>query len=216
VPTVVVVNDDKTQLRIFAALLEKGGYNVHVYEGAEDALEGMQSLPSPADLIVTDLHMPGIDGWRFCRLLRSPEYSEFNDTPLLVVSATFAGEDPHRITAELGANAFLPSPVSSSRFLDQVRTLLAGETPQYAVNVLIVEDDKDMAELLERGFRRHGYAVTVALTGAEGIRLFREMMPEIVVADYHLPDMQGDVILEQVKRLSIHAVSIEPLAKPPG
>ena len=73
--------------------------------------------------------MPGIDGWRFCRLLRSSEYKKFNQIPVLVVSATFSGEEPGRITSGMGANAFLPSPVDGRRFTDLARQLLAGQVP---------------------------------------------------------------------------------------
>ena len=47
----------------------------------------------PPDIVITDLYMKGIDGWRFCRLLRSEEYKRFNRVPILVVSATFSGDE---------------------------------------------------------------------------------------------------------------------------
>jgi CheY-like chemotaxis protein len=65
---------------------------------------------NPPDLFVTDLNMPGIDGWRFCRLLHSPKYVEFNQVPIIVISATLSGEEPERITADLGAEA-IPAPL---------------------------------------------------------------------------------------------------------
>ncbi len=68
----VVVNDDPTQLAIFSGLLKKEGLNVQFFMSAEEAIRQM-SAKSPPHLIVSDIYMPGIDGWRFCRLLRSPE-----------------------------------------------------------------------------------------------------------------------------------------------
>jgi len=112
-PTAVVVNDDVTQLRVLSGLLRKDGFETQMFETAQDALAAMDQ-ERPPDLIVTDLYMPGIDGWRFCRLLRSSEYPLFNEVPILVVSATFAGDEASRITADLGANAFLPSPLPHS------------------------------------------------------------------------------------------------------
>jgi len=72
-PTAVVVNDDVTQLRVLSGLLRKNGFETQMFETAQDALAAMDQ-ERPPDLIVTDLYMPGIDGWRFCRLLRSSEY----------------------------------------------------------------------------------------------------------------------------------------------
>ena len=68
----VLVNDDPTQLHILAKLLGKAGIEARAYSGVEAALAAMDPA-NPPDLVVTDLYMPGIDGWRFCRLLRSPE-----------------------------------------------------------------------------------------------------------------------------------------------
>lgn len=73
--------------------------------------------------------MPGIDGWRFCRLLRSADYAAFNDVPILVVSATFAGDEPARIAADLGSQAFLAFPAPESQFVQQVRSILKGSGP---------------------------------------------------------------------------------------
>ena len=82
--TIVVVNDDVIQLRVLSGMLEEEGFNVNDFEAAGDALKGMDPA-APPQLIITDLHMPGIDGWRFCRLLRSKEYAAFNTMPILVV-----------------------------------------------------------------------------------------------------------------------------------
>lgn len=60
---------------------------------------------------MTDLTRPGIDGRRFCRLLRLPDHPAFNHVPLIVVYPTLNGDHPDRITADVGADAFLPSPV---------------------------------------------------------------------------------------------------------
>jgi len=137
ISTAVVVNDDNTQRRIQAGLLHKAGITANDFDSARAALSAMSGQPPP-DIIITDLYMPGIDGWKFCRLLRSPEYPVYNPIPILVVSATFAGDEASRITADLGANAFLPSPVDGKRFIQTVKLLLAGGRPKDRLQVLIV------------------------------------------------------------------------------
>ena len=84
------------------------------YLDAAEALAGLSARPD-VDLFVVDLHMPGIDGWKLCRLLRSPEFARFNATPILVVSATFTGDDVASITRELGANALPRGPLRGSQ-----------------------------------------------------------------------------------------------------
>ncbi|MDO8969334.1 MAG: response regulator, partial [Saprospiraceae bacterium] len=99
----MVVNDDATQLNMLCGLLHKAGVEPLAFKSAESALAAMHQDLTP-DLIITDVYMPGIDGWRFCRLLRSREYERFNLTPILVLSATFSGEEPSNIASDLGAN----------------------------------------------------------------------------------------------------------------
>ena len=199
--TLMVINDDATQVLLWTELLRIGGYTVHPFPSAEQALQALCADVQPA-LIITDLHMPGIDGWRFCRLLRSPEYAAFNKTPVLVISATFAGEDARQITAELGANAFLPSPFLPSELLSVTEQLLAGKTPALTTRVLIVEDEDIVSQMLVRVFAAHGYETTAVRTASEALRRCRRESQELIILDYHLPDMPGDVLLEEVVRTS--------------
>ena len=206
-PEVVLVNDDATQLMLWQQLLRIGGFNVHPFPSATEALSAIRTRIKPA-LIVTDLHMPGLDGWRFCRLLRSPDYPAFNQTPVLVISATFAGEDARQITAELGANAFLSSPFLPSELLGTAEQLLAGRTPALTTRVLIVEDEDVVSTMLVRAFAAHGYAASAVRTASEALQRCRRESQELIILDYHLPDMPGDVLLDEIVRTSPHSAVI--------
>ena len=204
---IVVVNDDATQLMLWNQLLRIGGFTVHAFSSATAALEAIQSKVKPS-LIVTDLHMPGLDGWRFCRLLRSPDYADFNRLPVLVISATFAGEDARQITAELGANAFLSSPFLPSELLGTAEQLLAGQTPALTTRVLIVEDEDVVSTMLVRAFTAHGYAASAVRTASEALHRCRRESQELIILDYHLPDMPGDLLLDEIVRSSPHSAVI--------
>ncbi|MCL6620646.1 MAG: response regulator [Syntrophobacterales bacterium] len=193
---VVVVNDDPVQLRLLAAILGKEGLQVGGAAGVPEALALMEQ-EGPPDLLVTDLHMPGIDGWRFCRLLRSAEYPAYRHIPILVVSATFAGVDAREITRDLGADAFLSLPCSAAELKAVVHSLLSGRTPTIRPRVLIVEDSPTLSRLLERTFRESGYQVRTALTGAEARHQWEDFSPELIILDYHLPDVAGDRLLQE-------------------
>lgn len=206
-PTALVINDDPSQLHLMVALLEKDGLCVVPCQSAEEALLLLDKQRA-VDVIVTDLHMPGIDGWRLCRLLRSPQYAALNNVPVLVVSATFSGTDIEEVTTDLGANAFLPVPYDSGTFRESIRNLLAGRTPQASMRVLIVEHSPIQSAILRRAFEGQGYTVVVAETGAEGRRLLREHAPEVVVLDYYLPDMTGDQLLSEFVRPESSMVAI--------
>ena len=60
-----------------------------------------------------------------------------------------------------------------------------------AVSVLIVEDDKNIAELLQMYLEKEGYAVTVAHDGGAGLSKFRAIKPDLVILDVMMPVMDG-------------------------
>lgn len=126
-PLVVVINDDESQRRPLCALLMKHGLRVSDHGAVRSALVAMEA-EAPA-LVVTDLGLPQIDGVRLCRMLRSPAYRSFNETPILVASATYAGADTEGIVVDLGANAFVRLPVEPEIFLRQVDRLLHHAEP---------------------------------------------------------------------------------------
>ncbi len=59
------------------------------------------------------------------------------------------------------------------------------------MNILIVEDDEDIAELVAFNLERQGWKTTLVHNGAEGLERIRETMPDLVVLDIMLPGMDG-------------------------
>ncbi|MCI6728789.1 MAG: response regulator transcription factor [Candidatus Faecousia sp.] len=60
-----------------------------------------------------------------------------------------------------------------------------------AITVLIVEDDKNIAELLQMYLEKEGYAVALAADGGQGVSKFRAIKPDLVLLDLMLPVMDG-------------------------
>ena len=60
-----------------------------------------------------------------------------------------------------------------------------------AVSVLIVEDDHNIAELLQMYLEKEGYAVTIAADGGSGLNKFRAIKPDLVLLDVMMPVMDG-------------------------
>ena len=60
-----------------------------------------------------------------------------------------------------------------------------------AISVLIVEDDHNIAELLQMYLEKEGYAVTVAADGGQGLAKFRAIQPDLVLLDIMMPVMDG-------------------------
>lgn len=69
--------------------------------------------------------------------------------------------------------------------------------------ILIVDDDRDMCNLLERYLQRKGFETEAANTGSRGIGLFREKKFDIVICDFRLGDIEGREVLLEMKSLNI-------------
>ena len=68
-----------------------------------------------------------------------------------------------------------------------------------AVSVLVVEDDKNIQELLRLYLEKEGYAVTVAGDGGQGLAKFRAIKPDLVLLDVMMPVMDGWAVCKAIR-----------------
>jgi two-component system response regulator HydG len=65
--------------------------------------------------------------------------------------------------------------------------------------ILIIDDDRDMCLLLKRFLTRHGYDVLEAYNGKKALELLESIEPSLVMCDFRLEDMEGNVLLGKIK-----------------
>ena len=68
-----------------------------------------------------------------------------------------------------------------------------------AISVLVVEDDRNIAELLQMYLEKEGYAVTVAHDGGQGLAKFRAIQPDLVLLDVMMPVMDGWSVCKTIR-----------------
>ena len=68
-----------------------------------------------------------------------------------------------------------------------------------AISVLIVEDDRNIQELLQLYLEKEGYAVTVASDGDQGLTKFRAIKPDLVLLDVMMPVMDGWAVCKAIR-----------------
>ena len=68
-----------------------------------------------------------------------------------------------------------------------------------AISVLVVEDDRNIAELLQLYLEKEGYAVTLATDGGQGLAKFRAIQPDLVLLDVMMPVMDGWHVCQSIR-----------------
>lgn len=114
---ILVVEDNKNQRRLMDAALRQNGYSTFSAENGAQALDLLDR--EHIDLIVTDIMMPGIDGFELISQLRGAKYN----LPILIVSAREAFEDKQRGFL-LGIDDYMVKPIDIGELVLRVGALL--------------------------------------------------------------------------------------------
>jgi two-component system, chemotaxis family, chemotaxis protein CheY len=122
--TALVVDDSPAMRRHIGATLRSIGFETHEAEHGAEAWRRLQGLP--ADLVVTDINMPVMDGLKLIGLIRAA--LSHRRTPIVVISSESTVEDRRR-AVHLGASEYLLKPVQSEQVVEAVRRLLAPRPP---------------------------------------------------------------------------------------
>jgi len=70
----------------------------------------------------------------------------------------------------------------------------------HMARVLVIEDEADLREVLDYNLTQEGHRVHLVSTGTEGLRLARELHPDLILLDLMLPDMSGTAVCKTIKK----------------
>lgn len=116
---VLVIDDDKTILRLVEFSLKRAGHTVTI---CEDGVQGLaQAQAQTPDIIVADIMMPKMTGYEFCKQVRTK--LRLPDTPIIMFSARFQPIDK-QTALEAGATDFLPKTTSPDVLVKRIEELL--------------------------------------------------------------------------------------------
>ena len=116
---ILVVDDDKTIVKIVKGYLEQAGYHVLSAYSGQMALETLRT--ERPDLLILDLMLPDTDGWDVTRQIRTEV--RLAATPIIMLTARV--EDSDKIIGlELGADDYITKPFNPREVVARVRALL--------------------------------------------------------------------------------------------
>jgi two-component system, OmpR family, response regulator MprA len=119
---VLVVDDERAVRESLQRALELEGYDVELAADGEEAIERLTAT-APADAVILDVLMPGIDGLEVCRRLRAAGSA----VPVLMLTAR-AEVDSRVAGLDAGADDYLPKPFALAELLARLRALLRRTT----------------------------------------------------------------------------------------
>jgi len=173
------------------AVLSRQGYTLLAAASWQEAIE-MASIESPGAVLV-DSSMPGMDSGQAITALK--QQSHTRDLPVIGLGGT--APDEIQLAAR-GMAGWVTKPFTQASLLPVLESVLSklSEGPR----VLVVEDDADLARVLTTVFERHGAVVLLARTGQEAVDLCPSFIPDLLVLDVILPELDGFGVVEQLRQ----------------
>jgi PAS domain S-box-containing protein len=185
----LVVESNYKSAELIRVQLEAEGFKVLHAENPEAAMTVAEH--EPLALITLDIMMPGVDGWAFLKRLK--DIPAMRLVPVVIISIL---ADPTKGFA-LGAAAVMQSPVSRQELSDCLVGLgLSPLSGDRCVKVLIVDDDPKAVELIAVRIGGLANAVLRAYGGREAIDMAQRELPDLIVLDLIMPDVNGFEVVD--------------------
>lgn len=170
---ILLVDDDRTTLILYKALLEKSGHAVTIASNGREAMEIVRQ--SPPQLIISDWMMPEMDGIEFCRELR--KNPDWNNIYVFIVTSQESTEK--LIEAfEAGVNDYLPKPINPRVLAARLRSAQRIIQMQEAQEADRLQLRQFADELAQSNKRLQELALTDALTGLPNRRYGMERLEQ--------------------------------------
>lgn len=176
---VLVIDDDPSVRDLLQRLLEKEGCKVITAEGGDEGLRLAHKYQP--NIITLDVIMPGIDGWHVLSQIKSNP--TLKETPVILVTIS----DDKTTGYAMGASDFITKPVDG----DQLKELLNKYNFQNSNKILIVEDDKQIQDMMVQFLAKEGWEAKTADNGLLAIEQMEQEKPDLIVLDLMMPEMDG-------------------------
>ena len=206
---VLIVDDNRTSRRILEAMLQRWEMNPTSAEDGEEALKQLtcaQDVGDPYALVLTDMHMPKMDGFTLVEQIR--QRREFSASIIMMLTSAGHRGDGARCQ-ELGVAAYLLKPIRQSELREAIARVLGAppgkgaiplvtryslqdaRAPQTILSVLVAEDNTVNQLLAKRLLEKRGHRVTMTMNGREALEALAKDRFDLVLMDLQMPEMDG-------------------------
>jgi two-component system, sensor histidine kinase and response regulator len=214
---VLVVDDNATNRRVLADWLSHWGMWPIMAESGSAALKLLDSLVEPVPLVLTDVHMPEMDGFELIARIKSQAQTP---TVIMLTSGGYAGDVAR--SRELGAEAYLIKPVRRNDLLETILRILTAHPPTThmtmagrdslrklgrelrahtagGLRILVAEDNLINQKYAVHVLENEGYSVVMVGNSREAIAALGREAFDLVLMDVHMPEMDGFEATSQIR-----------------
>jgi len=213
----LVVDDNRTNCRIFRDMLRAAGMQVAVARSAESGLGMLRrsiAAGRSVDMALIDSLMPGMDGFEMAGELRTDH--AFDATQILLLTSGGTPGDAQRCR-DLGIDAYLTKPFSRAELLEAIAAALGEgrsrrgrqlitrhsiEETRRRLSILLVEDNAVNREVASTMLKRRGHAVDIATNGREAVDAVKDRMFDLVLMDIQMPVLDGLAATREIRALA--------------
>lgn len=152
---ILVVDDMEDMLYVVETILKGNGYEVATAKNGLEALDKLKE--GPIDIIISDILMPRMDGFQFCRECKKDD--GLKKIPFIFYTATYTGKNDEEFALSLGAERFIRKPAELKVFLNIIKEviekhkeggLIAPEEPIKKEEIYLTEYSKRIIGKLEK------------------------------------------------------------------
>ena len=185
---VLIIDDDQMTRNITAHYLMQAGMSVELTSSGIDGIEMARKLNPSA--IILDIFMPDMDGWEVLQSLK--EDKDLTKIPVILATV----DDLRQRGFALGASDYLHKPINREKLVSTVQKY----TPASGMlDVLVVEDNDQMRETIRALINVDYIKIREASNGREALELIDQGIPDLILLDLMMPEMDGFEVVERLK-----------------
>jgi DNA-binding NtrC family response regulator len=194
---IVILADDTGDMKLLAEALESGGHNVSLVTRSETVSRLLKS--ESLDILIADIgrHQPA-DAHTLNAIKTS-----YPALPIICISSL-----AESATTTAGANVLITKPYRIKHIEERINQLLqtrsVSGTAKADKAIIVVDDDEIFRKLLVRSLRLYGYNAKPARDGAEVLEIIEKEDICAVIADIHMPGIDGVTLLRKLKKRQPH------------
>jgi two-component system cell cycle response regulator len=211
---ILLIEDNPDNLELMSYLLGAYGHSVATAEDGESGIEAAYKVRP--DLVACDIHLPGVDGYGVAKALKS--VPELAGMPVVAVTALAMVGDREKILSA-GFDGYITKPIDPELVVSEIDSFLPKHLRGSAPNsgharsattaaatsaakhtvILVVDDAPTNRELIYQTLMPCGYDVRLADSVPDAMDQLRDVTPDLILSDLHMPGEDGFNFIRRVK-----------------